>query len=133
MTTEPRLTRRQAVALGGSLALAGGLPRFALPGVARAAAVPTFEQVTGFPAGSVQASAEQLDTYVERVAAASARVETDELPGRTVQGRPCATRSCRIRRTSRGSTRSSGACVGFGCGRPLRPRPRARPQSFPRS
>jgi Zinc carboxypeptidase len=79
------LTRRRLLIVGGGLALAAVVPR--RPAWAAAPGVPTFESLHGRALGSTQATTAELDDYVQRVAAASPRVHTELLAGRSVQGR----------------------------------------------
>ena len=80
-----RLTRRRLLIVGGGLVLAAAVPRR----LAWAAApeVPTFASLHGRPLGSAQATTAELDDYVRRVAAASPRVQTELLAGRSARGR----------------------------------------------
>ena len=88
--SDDRMTRRGFVVLGGT-AIAVAAVRGATvppPALADPGGVPTYESVVGYPVGTMAATSAQLDTYVQRVAQASSRVQTGLLQPASAEGRP---------------------------------------------
>ncbi|MCK5930186.1 MAG: hypothetical protein KAG80_18455 [Nocardioides sp.] len=85
--TRAGLTRRGALVLGGSVLATTAWSAGPVPS-ARATdpAVPTWDEVNGYPLGLRQATVAEVDAYVEAVAAASPRVTTEVL-GHSREGR----------------------------------------------